>query len=204
MGQLNAWVIQEALKKERRITLPWVQHTFQTTYSDAVWLLEQMELRGWVEPTGDGCYWRVNRKALCLRRLKKTECAALSEKLTVDCAAALDCLREAHGKPVTAKMVEAAVHGHSDTVVALRVLAELNLVFIHKEYAFSTISTAESWALSTTVRSCLRRRIGERYTPEEAVKRFRKTLWDTIAKCGKSEPDEDGEDEIFDEDDEDE
>lgn len=201
MGQLNAWDIQEALKKERRITLPWVQHTFQTAYSDAVWMMEQMELRGWVEPVGDGRYWRVNRKALCLRHLKKTECAALLEKLTIDCAAALDCLREARGKPVTAKMVEAAVHGHSDTVVALRVLNELNLVFIHKEYAFPTISAAESWALSTTVRSCLCRRIGERYEPEEAVKRFRKTLWDTIAKCGKSEPDDD---EIFDEDDEDE
>lgn len=191
MSQLNAWMIQEALKKERRITLPWVQHTFQTTYSDAVWMMEQMELRGWVEPKGDGRYWQVNRKNLCLRRLKKNECAALLEKLTTDCVSALDCLREAQGKPVTVKMVEAAVHGRSDTEAALRVLTELKLIFFHKEYGFPTISAAESRALCITVRTCLRRRIDERYTPEEAVKRFRKLLWDTLAKAGTGEPCED-------------
>jgi hypothetical protein len=195
MSQLNAWDIQAILKKERRITLPWVQHTFQTTYSDAVWMLEQMELRGWVEPVGDGCHWQVNRKALCLRRLKKSECAALFEHLTVDCVAALDCLREAHGKPVTAKKVEAAVHGRTDTVEALRVLTDLKLVFFHKEYGFSTISSAESLALTTAVRSCLRRRISERYAPEEAVELFQKTLWGHLAKDGKNEPCDDDEDE---------
>ena len=194
MGQLNAWDIQAILKKERRITLPWVQHTFQITYSDALWMLEQMELRGWVEPVGDGCHWQVNRKALCLRRLKKSECAALLEHLTVDCIAALDCLREAHGKPITAKMVEAATHGRGDTVEALRVLTELKLAFFHKEYGFSTISAAENRALTFAVRSALRRRLSERYEPEEAVERFRDILWDRLGKGSNSEPDDDGED----------
>lgn len=195
MGQLNAWDIQAILKKERRITLPWVQHTFRTTYSDALWMLEQMELRGWVEPVGDGCHWQVNRKALCLRRLKKSECAALLEHLTVDCIAALDCLREAHGKPITAKMVEAAVHGRGDTVEALRVLTELKLVFFHKEYGFSTISSAENRALTFAVRSALRRRLSERCEPEEAVERFRDILWDRLGKGGNSEPNDDDDDE---------
>lgn len=194
MSQLNAWDIQAILKKERRITLPWVQHTFQTTYSDALWMLEQMELRGWVEPVGDGCHWQVNRKALCLRRLKKSECAALLEHLTVDCIAALDCLREAQGKPITAKMVEAAVHGRGDTAEALRVLTELKLVFFHKEYGFSTISSAENRALTFAVRFALRRRLSERCEPEEAVERFRDILWDRLGKGSNSEPDDDDED----------
>lgn len=182
MSQLNAWVIQETLKKERRITLPWVQYTFQVPYSTSVWMLEQMVLRGWVEAEEDGCHWRVNRKNLCLRRLKKTECAALLKHLTKDCLSALDSLRLAHGKPMTAKAIEAAVRGHSDTVEAIRTLLEMNLVYLHGEYAFPTLSARESWALSCAVRSCIRRRVSERCAPEEAEEHFRKVLWDHLGE----------------------
>ena len=183
MSQRNAWAIQETLKQQRQITLPWVQYTFQVPYSAAVWMMEQLELRGWIEPAGDGRNWRVNPQALFLRRLKKTECAALLEHLTMDCVSALDCLRKAQGKPVTAQMIEAAVRGHSDTEEALRVLAELNLIYFRKEYGFATISTAESRSLCLTARACFRRRIRERYAEEEAVEYFRNLLWDNIAKC---------------------
>lgn len=202
MSQLDAWVIQETLKKQRHITLPWVQYTFQVPYSNAVWMMEQLELRGWVAPTGDGRNWQVNHEALCLRRLEKSECAALLEQLTADCVSALDCLREAQGNPVTAKMVEAAVRGRTDTVEALRVLTELNLIFFHKEYGFSTISTAENRALTITARACIRRRISTRYTEEEAVEYFRKLLWENIAKSADAAACDEDEDDIVDEDDE--
>ena len=203
MSQLNAWVIQETLKKERQITLPWVQYTFQVPYSNAVWLLEQMELRGWVEPAGDGRHWQVNRKALFLRRLKKAECAALLEHLTADCISALDCLRAAQGKPVTAQTMEAAVRGRGDTAEAIRVLTELNLMFFHHEYGFCTISAAENGALCIAIRSCIRRRITDHYNREEAVEYFRKKLWEYLAKGGNAalyDEDED-DDDILDEDD---
>lgn len=180
MSQLNAWVIQETLKKEKRITQPWVQYTFQVPYSTAVWMVEQMVLRGWAEAEEDGCHWRVNHKNLRLRHLQKTECDDLFKLLTKDCLSALDCLREQRGKPTTAKTIEAAVRGRSDTVEAIRTLLQLNLIYLEGEYVFSTISRRESWALACAVRTCSNRRVSSLCAPDEVVEHFRKILWDHL------------------------
>lgn len=177
MQNLNAWMIQDALKQVKRIDIPWLQYTFGLPYSTAKWMMEQLEMRGWAVRSADRRYWRVQTKKLCLRRLEPSECPVLSEKLTLDCLSALECLQQADGAPVTYSKLEDAVRGAHDTAEALRILLALRLVFEHKQLYFSCISSKEIGSLTAIARKLIRMRVVDRYSPEEAVRRMREALF---------------------------
>lgn len=182
MSTLNAWVIQEALKQEKKITIAWLQHTFSVSYLQAREILAELESRGWVFRSADRRSWRVMTRNLFLRRLDLSETEALCEALTTDCLSALERLQQADGMGVSHKELEMAVRGETDTREAIRALTKLKLIFrSQKMLYYSRISERESRALVAAVRQRLRNESARGHRDEEKeLAEFRQLLWQAI------------------------
>ena len=193
MSTLNAMTIQEALKAVRVIHIPWLQHTFAISYTEAKRMMAELERRGWVVRSADRRYWRVHPSRLCLRRLDVSETDTLCENVTLDCVSALECLREARGKGLTRKQLEHAVHGATDTEEAIRALTRLNLIYYHGGLYYSRIPRRDNFALTTAVRryTYSGNARGHRDGKAEAED-FRRILWETYN--GYKDGDEEEED----------
>lgn len=193
MSTLNAWIIQEALKQEEIINVPWVQHTFSVSYLQAKDMVAEMERRGWLFRTADRRGWRVMTANLFLRRLEPSETAALCEALTADCISALARLQEAEGEGVSFEELKNAVHGITDTRAAIRALTALRLIFCsHKQLYYSCISTRESRALARAVHCRQRQEASRGHRDEELeLAEFRDMLWHAIQEATGDDEDED-------------
>lgn len=193
MSTLNAWVIQETLRQEKKINIPWLQRTFSVSYLQAKEILAELESRGWVLRAADRRSWRVMSRNLFLRPLDTSETEALCEALTVDCLSALERLQQADGMGVTYKDLEMAVRGETDTREALRALTKLKLVFRSQNFLYySCISLRESRALVQAVRQRLRNESARGHRDEKTeLAEFRQLLWQAIQDA-TGEDDEDG------------
>ena len=182
MSKLNAWIIQETLKQEKIINVPWVQHTFSVSYFRAKDMVMEMERRGWLLRTDDRSGWHVITANLFLRRLDPSETDTLCEEMTADCLTGLECLQKAAGTGIPYDVLEDAVHGATDTQEVIRTLLKLNLMFCsHEQLYYSCISTRESRALARAIRRRLRREaIRGRRDDEQEMSEFRTLLWNAI------------------------
>lgn len=182
MRTLNGWVIQEALKQEKRINVPWVQVTFSVPYLQAKEMLAEMEGRGWVQRSPGRVDWRVIHRNLFLRHLDPSETEVLCANLTADCLAALDRLQKADGMRVSYADLAEVVRGEADTREAIRVLSKLKLIFYARNtHYYSCIPAHENRALTVALRRHLRREsAGGLRDDEETLAVFRRMLWRAI------------------------
>ena len=189
MSALDAWIIQETLKQEKIVNVPWVQHTFSVSYLQAKDMVAEMERRDWLSRTADRRGWRVMTEDLFLRRLDLSETETLCEELTAECLSVLECLQKAEGGGVPYEVLKDAVHGSTDTNEALHTLAKLKLVFCsHEQLYYSCISTRESRALTRALRRRQRREaIRGRRDEEAELTEFRQMLWRMIRAANADE-----------------
>lgn len=139
MECVNAYLIQEKIRNQRYVTVPWIQKEYGLGYKEAVEFLRLLKNRGWVAPLPVGVQFPVVKGNLCLRKLARNEVDGLIEDITVDCVTALECIQKKEGG-ASYQDVHSAVRGDDDTDDALKILKEHQLIHRINELYFTTVS----------------------------------------------------------------
>lgn len=182
MCKTNVLEIQERLKSQTHISVPWLQTEFDLSYKDARLYLRQMIKRGWVCGEVQGIHYRVYGENLRLRKLRREEVDPLLEDLTGDCTAALGCIQKQQGMGATHEEISDAVYGDDDADAALELLGKYDLVYAHDGHYFSCVSQKTIQVLTEAVKLRRNREMGRRMlgrTEEDDEDRIRK-LFDKL------------------------
>lgn len=129
MEKINALTIQERLRWETTISVPWLQLKHDLDYSQAKEMLREMIVRGWVEERPKGNQYQVRHENLKLRLLTPEEREVIIDGCTMDSLVALRHLSDAKGKGLTLPAVVDLVNGVRKTHEALDDLMELKLIY---------------------------------------------------------------------------
>lgn len=141
MRETNAMLIQETLRQQKYVTIPWLQREYALSYDEARQFLRQLAERGWVDPQVNGIQYAVRPQFLCLRKIRRNEVDALYENLTKDCILVLSRMDEMEGQGATEAELERAVRGMDDTTAAIRILLKQKLIYQANDLYFLTISS---------------------------------------------------------------
>lgn len=162
MCKTNALEIQEKLKKQTHISIPWLQTEFDLSYKDARLYVHQMIKCGWVSGAVCGIQYQVYGENLRLRKLRREEVEPLIEDLTGDCTAALGCIQKRQGMGATFEEISGAVYGDADAKEALELLHKYDLVYAFDGRCFSCVSQKTIRVLSEAVKQKRHRQVGRR------------------------------------------
>ena len=177
MGEWNALLLQETLRKEKSVSIPWIQQQFGLNYADARMFLKMIIQRGWVDETPQGIAYLLRPNNLRLRKLRPVEVDKLIEKLDSDCALALDCLQRKALEGASFLDLKNAVRGDEDTKKTLKTLLELDLAYAVKNQVYPCVSNQTLKVLDAAIRTKGRRLAGRGEDLKELRKLF-DVLWD--------------------------
>lgn len=165
MRETNGLQIQEELKMQKFVTVPWLQLEYDLTYLEAKEFLRNLIERGWVDATPKGIRYSVQKKRLCLRKLRREEVDGLLADMTHDCVLALACISNQKGAGATLDELERTVHGDDDTQAAIRILTKHKLIYQAEEMFFLMVSRKTAQVLENVEaekrRLIMRRKFGE-------------------------------------------
>ena len=128
MKEINAMTIQEMLMKQDVVSIAWLQKKLELSYTETRRLAELLCKRGWLGrelATG----YKVEKTALCLRKLEQKEVGDLVDHLTNDCYLAMAHLLEHSAEGADFSALEKVIRGDGDTRDALEILHRHNLVY---------------------------------------------------------------------------
>ena len=180
MREVNAMQIQEELRLQRYVTIPWLQVEYDLSYTEAKEFLRQLILRGWVEPNPKGIRYGVQKKKLCLRKIQRDEVDGLIADLNNDCVLALTCLDKQSGG--TLEDLEGAVRGDDDTEAAIRILTKHKLIYQAEDMYFLMVSKKTVQVISDVEaekrRSVMRRKLLESKDKDDVLKKMFDVLFE--------------------------
>ncbi|MBE6958178.1 MAG: hypothetical protein E7447_03375 [Ruminococcaceae bacterium] len=182
MRKTNALQIQEALKGEKYVTIPWLQLNYDMTYTEAKQFLQQLQNRGWVDTNAEGIRYAVRHKQLCLRKVQRSEVDKLYLNMTNDCILALTCLEKQEGAGATKRELERAIHGDEDTDEAISTLLKHKLIYQVDELYFLTVSKRTVQVLALVEmekrRAVMRRKISDSGDKDAEIKKLYDPLFE--------------------------
>lgn len=129
MRQENAFTIQERLRRETAVSVPWIQLEYGMSYTQAKAFLQELIKREWVASKPMGNQYPVLHKHLKLRKLQPEEMDRLIEDCNMDNMTALRHLSDTDGRGLTIVEVSHAVNGVRKAHEALDDLNELRLIY---------------------------------------------------------------------------
>ena len=138
MSDINVFAIQQRLRAGAFVSVPRIQKTYGLNYCQAKRFLQNLIDRGWVEEKPKALRYRIRHDMLKLRRIRKEEVNDLLDAITSDAVNALDCV--IHHPGAEFKTLEDAVRGKDDTVAAVTVLVERDLIYCYKEHFYPCVS----------------------------------------------------------------
>lgn len=178
MEKCNALQIQEALKKQTYVTVPWLQLEYGLSYLEAKDFLQQLILRGWVAPQAEGLRYDVHHGHLCLRKIRRDEVDGLYADMTSDCVTVLNHLEKQGSADF--EELEEKVQGDDDTREALQVLMDHRLIYQVEAMYYLAISKRAVnviWTVDTEKRRTVMRR--KMMDPDE-IERDIKKLYNAL------------------------
>lgn len=147
---MNALEMQEKLKRENAITVPWLQTTFDLPYGQARGILSQLLTQGWVVRDAGGQF-KVCRHHLQLRKIERWESADLIAGVDQNNMLALTYIAD---KPGISK--ENLLRDLSDEALlteSLPALQRLQLIYCHNGGYYVRISERAMMVLQEVERT---------------------------------------------------
>ncbi len=178
MTKVNAYTIQEKIRKESYISVPWIQRKFALSYKDAVNFLNLLIKRGWIAGEAEGIRYAVHEENLKLRKIRRDEIDIIIADITLDCIPGLLCILRHVADGATYEEMREAIRGEEDTEKTIGILRKNNLIYEFDGVYFSCISNKTFKVLVDVVKH--KREIGESQCerPDE-VEKMRK-LFDPL------------------------
>lgn len=167
MDQVNAYLIQEKIKRKRYVSVPWIQQEYGLHYGEAKAFLTHLKNRGWIAPATTGIRYFVNRKRLFLRKLDRDEVDGLIEDINMDCVAALKCMQKADGSGALRMEIADAIRDEDDTNEVIEILNRHRLVYQEAEMFFLRVSRKTVEVLEKVVRRKHRNAASRRFLEED-------------------------------------
>ncbi len=138
MKKTNGLILQEILRNEDYVSVPWIQQRFSLSYADARRFLDNIINRGWAMIAGDGLRYKIYPKNMKLRKLERSEVDGICKEINRYSATVLCLLKERDG--ITFKDAEDKLKGEETARDALVVLQQLNLIYLYNERYFRCVS----------------------------------------------------------------
>ncbi len=135
MKELNAYTIQERIRKQDFVSILWIQTEFGLNYKEAKGFLAQFQKRGWVSKNSENFLYEVQKENCRLRFITKIEVETLYEMISSRSVKALQCMQERDG---AGEMAMRRITHDDDEVLEL--LQELDLCYFYDGLYFSCVS----------------------------------------------------------------
>ena len=164
MNSVCALDVQDTLKGESFISIPWIQLKYELGYPQARRFLEQLIIRGWIEKLPIGVQYAVKKENLLLRKIKRTEIDKIIEDITYDCMYVIEAVQKRSSQGVSFSELSHVVRGEDAAKEALKILTELNLIYYYDERFFSCVSRVTNEVLSNVVKMKRSNELSKRIT----------------------------------------
>lgn len=183
MKTINALELQERLRENKYISIPWLQVEYDMEYRDAKALINQLAIRGWVQMMFGSNKYKVIKDNLLLRKIKKSEVDDLIEEIDMEGAAALIFLCRMIEDGATIDDLEDEMGCDEDAAIAVDLLRNHELIYDFNGLYFSRVSEETAKVLMTVVRAKRQRDMimrvsGEKKGSDEIRQLFKHVLAD--------------------------
>ena len=152
MSEINAYYIQTVLQSQKNVTVPWIQHTFSLTYSDAKKFLAVLMRRGWVAREAQADGYAVQHEYLRLRKLQRNEVTSLIKRMGDDEAEVLKVLRSNPCSGADYAQISEEIRRRFACRAALGNLQDAKLIYGVEDVYFSCVSSATICVLEEVAR----------------------------------------------------
>ena len=146
----NALLIQEKLKNEYGVSVPWLQIEYNISYNEAKKCLRQLIDCSWVCNEPEGIEYRVLHQNLRLRKIKRSEVVDLIEDITPFCVVVLECIQKKN-EGIALSELSSPDRDEARTRDVLRILLEHNLIFSFNGKYYKCVSKDTIDVLSRVV-----------------------------------------------------
>lgn len=137
---INAYMIQEKIRKRKNVTVAGLQKEFSLDYREAKEFLNILMRKGWIESIPNGLEYTVTPKNMRLRKIERREVDALIEDLTPDCVTILLCIQRKADAGALHSDVSTALRFDGDLEESLKILNKHNLIHESDEKYFLSVS----------------------------------------------------------------
>ena len=140
MNKIDAYIIQQELKKIDFVSVPWIQMTYNLDYRLAKMFLNCLISNEWIGKVADGNKYPVLKDNLCLRKISKFEVEMLCKENTLSSVRVLKTIRNKPG--ITESMMLTEMRGESEEKLrkAIEILMKHRLVYACDDRYYVCIS----------------------------------------------------------------
>lgn len=180
MSKINAFVIQERLRKTDYVTVPQIQKEYGLDYGDAKHFLDILIKRKWAEAEPKGMRHAVIHKNLHLRKLEREEVEGIIEDISYDGVALLRIEKEDFNGINSFNEKKLIAYDDDETKEAIEFLDKHRLIRIIGDEAFVSVSRKTVDVLSEVAKRKRRSETRSRLSPQTVSTDSLKKLFDVL------------------------
>lgn len=180
MRKINAFLIQERLKSEEFVTVPWIQREYALNYKDAKCFLDILIKRKWVEAEPKGMQHKIIHENLHLRKLERDEVEGIIEDISCEAIELLKIEEKDFNSVNSFNEKKLTAYDDDEIEEALEFLEEHRLIRIIDEECFVSVSRKTIDVLYEVARFKKRSRARNILSSEGAASDSLKKLFDVL------------------------